>query len=352
MSDWGKGVNNDIGWGQGGTNDIGWGSIYADSNSGLTLLLKDNTAFIIEVKTDEFGISNNDQFQFTGAEGDYDVVAKQGGIIVQTFNNLANEETLTFSNGAGTYTLEVNAKEVDGFTGMRFNDSGDKEKITKNLQWGVFNDTRQQLFFGCSNLTEIGSDVNWLNSITNGTQIFSGCSLTSLPNTLTLNSLENGSAMFNGNSLTSLPPLMTLNNLQTGSFMFLSNSLTSLNNVITLENVVDTISMFRDNVITLLPETLTLNNLEDGNSMFSVNLLTDLPAAVTLPNLENGTNFLNANTINTARYSTLLEDMENGNSNTNVPFNGGLSKYNTNGETARDLLIANQNWSFTDGGLV
>jgi len=38
MSDWGKGVNNDIGWGQGGTNDIGWGSIYADSNSGLTLL--------------------------------------------------------------------------------------------------------------------------------------------------------------------------------------------------------------------------------------------------------------------------------------------------------------------------
>ena len=41
MSDWGKGVNNDIGWGQGANNDIGWGSIYADSNSGLTLLLKD-----------------------------------------------------------------------------------------------------------------------------------------------------------------------------------------------------------------------------------------------------------------------------------------------------------------------
>ena len=41
MSDWGKGVNNNIGWGQGGTNDIGYGSIYAVSNSGLTLLLKD-----------------------------------------------------------------------------------------------------------------------------------------------------------------------------------------------------------------------------------------------------------------------------------------------------------------------
>ena len=38
MSDWGKGVINNIGWGQGGTNDIGWGSIYDKSNAGETLL--------------------------------------------------------------------------------------------------------------------------------------------------------------------------------------------------------------------------------------------------------------------------------------------------------------------------
>ena len=38
MSDWGKGVINDIGWGQGANNDIGYGSIYAVSNSGDTLL--------------------------------------------------------------------------------------------------------------------------------------------------------------------------------------------------------------------------------------------------------------------------------------------------------------------------
>ena len=89
-------------------------------------------AFIIEVKTDETGTSNDNQFQFTGAQGDYNVVAKQGGVIVESFNDLSDEETITFANGAGTYTLEVNAKEVDGFTGMRFNNSGDKEKITKN----------------------------------------------------------------------------------------------------------------------------------------------------------------------------------------------------------------------------
>jgi hypothetical protein len=39
MSDWGKGVINNIGWGQGANNDIGWGSIYDKSNAGETLLL-------------------------------------------------------------------------------------------------------------------------------------------------------------------------------------------------------------------------------------------------------------------------------------------------------------------------
>jgi hypothetical protein len=38
MSDWGKGVNNNIGWGQGADNNIGWGSIYDKSNAGQTLL--------------------------------------------------------------------------------------------------------------------------------------------------------------------------------------------------------------------------------------------------------------------------------------------------------------------------
>jgi len=38
MSDWGKGVINNIGWGQGANNDIGWGSIYDKSNAGETLL--------------------------------------------------------------------------------------------------------------------------------------------------------------------------------------------------------------------------------------------------------------------------------------------------------------------------
>jgi len=45
MSDWGKGVINNIGWGQGANNDIGWGSIYDKSNAGETLLSGGGSGF-------------------------------------------------------------------------------------------------------------------------------------------------------------------------------------------------------------------------------------------------------------------------------------------------------------------
>ena len=45
MSNWGKGVNNNIGWGQGANNDIGWGSIYDKSNAGETLLSSGGSDF-------------------------------------------------------------------------------------------------------------------------------------------------------------------------------------------------------------------------------------------------------------------------------------------------------------------
>jgi surface protein len=176
MSDWGKGVINDIGWGQGGTNDIGYGSIYADSNSGLTLLLKDNIAFIIEVKTDNAGTSNDNQFQFTGAQGDYDVVAKKNDIVVATFNDLSDEETITLPS-SGVYDLEVSAKEVNPFNIIKFDNSGDKSKVLDIKQWGEvawssFNDA----FYGCNNMKVTATDVPNLSSVTYMSRMFQDAS--------------------------------------------------------------------------------------------------------------------------------------------------------------------------------
>jgi len=91
-------------------------------------------AFIIEVDTSKAG-TPSDQFQFTGAEGDYDVVAKQNGTQVATFNDLSNQETITLPS-SGVYDLEVKSKEVNGFNRIQFNDGGDKLKLTDIKQWG------------------------------------------------------------------------------------------------------------------------------------------------------------------------------------------------------------------------
>ena len=93
-------------------------------------------AFIIEIKTDNAGTTNDNQFQFTGAVGDYDVVAKQNGVVIETFNNLSDEATITFANGAGTYTLEVTPKEANPFNRIEFKNGGDKKKPINLKQWG------------------------------------------------------------------------------------------------------------------------------------------------------------------------------------------------------------------------
>jgi hypothetical protein len=283
--------------------------------------------FIIEVDTSRAG-SASDAFQFTNAQGDYDVIAKQGGSVVQTFSNLSDQETITFNNGSGIYVLEVTAKATNGFTGLRFQNSGDKLKLNKINQFGVFNDQRNALFSGCENLTEISNDVGWLNLLTSAGDFFRNCvSLTSLPDALTFDALTSGTNTFFGCSLTFLPSGMNLNNLVTSY------------------------SFFRDNNLTSLPDNMRLENLSIAVNMFDANWLTSLPSGMNLSNLTNGRQMFINNTINTTRYSQLLVDMEDLNSNNNVDFHGGNSKYNKTGETARDLLTNDQSWTFTDGGL-
>jgi hypothetical protein len=174
MSNWGKGVINDIGWGQGANNDIGWGSIYDKSNAGETLLKSDLNidAFIIEVDTAKTGVSDNNQFQFTGAEGDYDVVAKQNGTQVATFNDLSGEQTITLPS-SGIYVLEVSAKEVNGFNRIQFNNSGDKLKITDIKQWGtIVWSSFRDAFFACTNLIVNATDIPDFSNLTSLRNMF------------------------------------------------------------------------------------------------------------------------------------------------------------------------------------
>ena len=259
--------------------------------------------FIIEVNTELSGVSDSNQFQFTGAVGEYNVKAFQNDVEVSSFNDLVNQQTITLPS-EGIYELRVIPKEA-GFNKMRFGNGGDKLKLLKILNWGLYgvNEPNQSnAFRGCENNTEIAGNGAWFDVVTHG------------------------SNMLRNNNLTSLPEGMDLPLLTDGRFMFL------------------------DNLLTSLPKEMELPLLMNGAAMFVGNSITSLPEGMILVNLTNGSLMFLGNKINTERYSQLLIDLEANNNNNNVSFNGGDSKYNAQGEIARNALIA-RGWSFTDGGL-
>ena len=141
--------------------------------------------FIIEVKTDNSGVSNDNQFTIARAIGDYDIVAKQNGNVVETFSNLSGEQILTFANGAGTYILEITPKSTNPFTAIEYNNDKDNFKIINIITYGDVAWTYMS-FFRCSNLTSIGDRIYNGAGITS----FSRCFHTTFP-TNVINIQEN-----------------------------------------------------------------------------------------------------------------------------------------------------------------
>jgi len=307
--------------------------------------------FIIEVDTSIAGVSNADQFQFTGAVGEYDVEAYQNNSLVASFSDLVNEQTITLPS-AGIYELRVIPKEA-GLDKLTFSDGGDKNKLLKVLQWGLYgvNEPNQSnAFFGCSNLSEIAGGGAWFEVVEIGSFMFMDNSLTSLPSDMKMPLLIVAGRMFRDNAITSLPAGMELPLLNEGVQMFVRNNLTSLPTGMELPLLTEGISMFLGNNLTSLPSGMDLPLLTDGRFMFMDNSLTSLPTGMELPSLTNGGSMFLENTINTERYSQLLIDLEANNPNNNVAFDGGNSQYNAAGQTARNALIA-RGWTITDGGL-
>jgi surface protein len=299
--------------------------------------------FVMVVDTSKAG-SASDAFQFTGAVGDYDVVAKQSGVAVETFSNLSGAQTITFSNGVGIYTLEVTPKPTNGFNRIRFNNGGDKAKLIDiksfgNIAWSSF-DTA---FVGCSNLTGTFTDVPNLLNVTNLLQTFRGTSL------------------FNGDISS-----WNVSNVTTMSFMFFQTGLFNqdigswdVSNVTNISGMFFQSQSFNQDIgswdvskVTNMSSTFLQapsfdQNLENWNII----------------NVTSFSSFLTAVTLSTVNYDALLIGWEatlqgtypNGSGYTpSISFSGGNSQFTSGGaaETARTSLINNFSWTITDNGAV
>ena len=264
-------------------------------------------AFIIEVKTDNAGTSNNNQFQFTGAQGDYDVVAKQNDIVVATFNDLSNQETITLPS-SGVYNLEIKAKEVNGFNRIAFDNGGDKLKITDIKPWGEvvwssFNDA----FFGCSNMLTTATDVPNLSNVTDMNDMFRNA-------TIAIPDVSN----WDVSSVTSM------NSMFFGA--------TSANPDVSNWDISSVTSMY-----------YIFSNASSANpdvSNWDVSSVTNMSSMLVNSNLS------------VENLTACYENWSQLTLQQNVQFDAGTIKYNSSGQAGRDILVNTYNWIIEDGGQV
>jgi surface protein len=362
--------------------------------------------FIIEVDTSNAG-SANDAFEFTGAVGDYDVVAKQGGSVVQTFNNLSNQETITLPS-SGVYDLEIKAKEVNGFNRISFNNGGDNLKITDIKQWGdVAWSSFNGAFWGCRNMLVTATDIPNLSNVTSMRAMFSDASSAN-PDTSNWNvsNVTNMSVMFyNASSANPDTSNWNVSSVTNMSFMFRNAS--SANPDTTnwdVSSVTNMSFMFRNassanpdttnwdvsNVTTMSAMFYNASSANPDTSNWNVSNVTNMSvmfynASSANPdtsnwNVSSVTNmsrmFYNASSANpdtsnwnvssVTNMSRMFEDSnlsvenltacyENWsqlNLQQNVEFGAGSTKYNSSGQAGRDILVNTYNWDITDGGQV
>jgi len=263
-------------------------------------------AFIIEVKTDNTGTSNDNQFQFTGALGDYDVVAKQNDIVVANFNDLSDEETITFAS-AGIYDLEVFPKASNGFNRIKFNGSGDKDKIKDVKQWGnIVWSSFSKAFKNCYNALVTATDIPNLSNVTSLQEMFRQ-----------MKKADPDVSNWDTSNITTLQDM----------FHETEDANPDVRNwdVSNVRNMI--LTFFRSGFDRDISN-WDLSNVTDMYKIFEDSNLSE----------ENLTAF--------------YENWSQLNLQQNVEFGAGNTKYNASGQAGRDILVNTYNWIITDGGQV
>lgn len=261
------------------------------------------------------------------------------------------------SNAAHDYGTESGVFQISIrglFPKFYFNNVGDKLKIVDILTWGgiEYNHNQSNSFHGCRFLKNIPFH-EFLNTMSYSIRMFEDCDSLIFDNAITFGNVTDGSYMFNLASPLTLPTSATFTNLDKAFAMFQQSGILSIPNGVTFANIRNGLQMFYlANQFTTLGNATTFQKLENGTNMLRGTILNNLPNTVRFDKLNNGSYMLTGLTLNTAQYSKILEDLVLYNTNNNFNLNGGLSKYNSSGETARNTLTSSpRNITIIDGGL-
>ena len=145
-----------------------------------------DASFVFNVKTDNTGPSANDEFYLqlrstTFGSGNTTSSIDWGDGSTNLLSSSAQSEISHSYSTAGEYTIKMTPTTgTVGIKGLKFDDGGDKLKITRIENWGSINFDQNSVFEGCSNLTCTAPDVPF-EFTTQPTFFFNGCSsITSL----------------------------------------------------------------------------------------------------------------------------------------------------------------------------
>jgi surface protein len=119
--------------------------------------------FTFEVKTDNTGASNNDQFKLPlVSDGTINFNVDWGDSSSDTITAYNDAAVTHTYSAAGTYTIKMEGT----IRGWRFFWGGDPQKVLDISKWGDFDITQQGTFAGCTNLSCSATDYPALSGNT------------------------------------------------------------------------------------------------------------------------------------------------------------------------------------------
>ena len=139
-----------------------------------------NAPFVIQIQTDNTGLSGPDQFTIPTLPGgtyDYQVDWEYDGT---TFTPdaaaVSGDITHTYSS-AGTYTIAIRESTPgSGFPQIYFNNTGDKQKLLEVQQWGDINwQSMNRAFWGCNLMDITATDLPDLDDVTTFDYMLGNC---------------------------------------------------------------------------------------------------------------------------------------------------------------------------------
>ncbi len=311
-------------WGSGVCdNTVGWGIVYKPY-AGCTPA---ETRFVISVKTDNTGTSNDDQFTLPWI-GSYDVEWGDGN----TDTGQTDTTTHTYAT-AGTYDVSVTPTNN---CRIFFNSGGDRQKLLDIKNWGTgVWTTFSGAFTGCSRMDVTATDILDLSICTGLNNMFRNC------------------LIMVGNSSFENWDTSNINNIS-GAFraakLFNQNiSSWDVSGVTIMSNTFFDADSFNQPV-----GSWDTGNVASMNNMFRSNLFTfdQSLANWDITSLTNGASMFSSSGLSTASYDATLIGWAAQSITNAVSIDFGISKYTLGGaaEAARNTLVSTYGWTIVDGG--